>query len=166
MNKAKLFSLAFFCAIVTSTVTSTLASSADESKEPLPEPSINVFLSLGDKHGFPLADGKETFDCGDQIFSVVQLHHYAAGSYQLTIDWVDPHGDQRERTEYPFKVGDPYVDPNTRLWSWLRLKRGAGAGLFQWVNPTAGLENLIGIWELKVSIDGEHLNTTEFEVSC
>lgn len=162
IKKTKFLYLVFFYALATSVTTS----SAQENKEPLPEPSLNVFLTLGDKHGFPLAEAKEVFDCSDQIFSVVKLHHYEAGDYALTIDWIDPSGDQRERTEYPFKVGDPHIDPNTRLWSWLRLKRGAGAGLFQWVDPTAGLGNLIGIWELRISIDGKHVNTTEFEVSC
>ena len=158
-KKIKLYNLVFFCAF-------SVAASAEEEREPLPEPSTNVFLALGDEHGFPLGDAKEIFDCSDQIFSVVKLHHYKQGKYDLSIDWVDPHGTQRERTEYPFTVGDPYIDPNTRLWSWLRLKRGAGAGLFQWINPTAGLEDLIGIWELQISIDGERVNTTEFEVSC
>ena len=158
-RKTKIFVLVFFYAINFSTL-------AEEKREPLPAPSLDVFLALGDEHGFPLAEAKETFDCSDQIFSVVKLHHYQQGKYTLTIDWVDPHGEQRESTEYPFTVGDPYVDPNTRLWSWLRLKRGAGAGLFQWINPAAGLENLIGIWALKVSIDGKKVNTTEFEVSC
>jgi hypothetical protein len=159
LKKIKFLSLAFF-------IVSSFAVLAEDGKEPLPDPSINVFLSLGDEHGFPQADAKESFDCSEQIFSVVKLHHYPEGKYNLTIDWLDPSSRHRERTEYPFSVPDPNIQPTTRLWSWIRLKRGAGAGLFQWINPTAGLEDLIGIWELKVAVNGDQVATQNFEVSC
>ncbi len=161
---AGVLTLAFFYWCLSSVaVAQSQPESAGQSE---PESFVEVYLSLGDKHGFPLPDAQETFDCTDQIFSVVKVHYYEEGKYNLEVEWLDPNQRQRERTEYPFTVPDPSIQPTTRLWSWLRLKRGAGAGLFQWINPSAGLEDLIGIWQLKVSINGKEVAKSDFEVSC
>jgi len=117
------------------------------------EPSAAVYLSLSDKHGFPLTEKQSHFDCLDKIYSVVELTNYQKGSYHLAIHWVDPTGDIRERTQYEFLVREQ----ETRLWGWLSLSRAKGAGMLTWINPAAGLEEFVGEWRVEIRIDNKKI---------
>ena len=124
--------------------------------------SANTYLSLEGEHGAPQTEARDRFDCSDKIFSVAELKHYPRGKHQLTVRWVDPHQTTRETTSYPFHI----QRDSTRIWAWLSLSRGAGAGILQWIDPTAGLEEFIGRWTMQMEIDGKTIAESNFEVSC
>ena len=121
-----------------------------------------VYLALGDKHDRPLSFQKEAFDCSEKIFAVAELQKFPQGKHEFSVRWIDPAETTREHTRYPFHVNNE----STRLWSWLSLKRGAGAGMLQWLDPSAGLEEFIGPWTVEVSVDGKRLARMTMEVNC
>ena len=138
-----------------------LASRSTEQNE-IPEQSHKVYLSDADEHGFPKKDEKEVFECTEKIYSVLELSDYPVGTYQLSVAWIDPALDVRERTEYEFRVRES----ETRLWAWLTLSRATGASLLQWINPAAGLEEFVGGWKIEVSVNDQKLASSDFQVVC
>ncbi|WP_147251002.1 hypothetical protein [Arenicella xantha] len=126
------------------------------------EASHKLYFALPDKHAFPQQEAKTEFDCSDKIYSVIELTNFKHGRHAITIVWTDPSGTDRERTEYPFSV----FEKETRLWGWLELSRARGAGMLQWLNPAAGLEEFIGPWVATIYIDGKKLESGSFEVLC
>ena len=131
------------------------------------EPSANktshhVYFSVANEHGFPLKEERKNFDCEDKIHTVIELSNFKPGKHSLSVVWTDPSSTDRERTEYDFHVREQ----NTRLWTWLTLSRANGAGMLQWINPAAGLEEFIGPWKVVVRIDNKEIETKKFEVSC
>ena len=127
-----------------------------------PSPTHLVYNTLVDDIGFPSKQVKQSFDCSDKIYTVVELQNHALGKHELSIKWIDPVGELREHTKYPFHV----VKQDTRLWAWLNLYRATGAGLLQWIDPAAGLEEFIGAWTIEVRVDNKRLTKQSFEVIC
>ena len=125
-------------------------------------PEYALYFTLPDEHAFPQADAIENFDCSDKIYSVITLSHFPKGKFHITFIWTDPAGTDRERTEYPFYVRED----EEKLWAWLQLSRATGAGMLQWINPAAGLEEFIGPWQVTVEVDGKKVASGSFEVSC
>lgn len=121
-----------------------------------------VYFSLADQHGFPNPEPLTNFDCSDKIYIVVELADYPPGRHELSIRWIDPADTLREHTQYPFHVRER----TTRLWAWLSLGRAQGAGMLQWMNPAAGLEEFIGPWTTEVRVDNKKIAEPEFIVSC
>ena len=124
--------------------------------------SSNVYVTLANEVGIPLEEAMNEFDCSDKIYSVVELINFPKGRHELSVLWIDPTGTSRENTQYPFHINQK----EAKLWAWLVLSRASGAGMLQWLNPAAGLEEFIGPWELEVRIDGKKIATMGFEVSC
>ena len=153
-KKATLLTVAFLCLSAPQIRT---ASADQQSKA-----SSKVYFTLGDQHEFPLTVQKQSFDCSDKIFTVVELSDLPKATYHLAIVWSDPSDIERERTEYPFTVSAE----KTRLWSWLSLSRAQGAAMIQWINPAAGLEEFVGPWTVEVRIDNRQIATKNFEVIC
>jgi len=143
---------------------STGSAEAEQDKGEHARPSHTILFSLGDKHGFPQKEPKSEFDCLDKIYATVELSDYDLGKHHFAIVWTDPTGDDRERTEYDFHVRDN--NQPTRLWSWLSLRRADGAGMLQWLNPAAGLEEFVGPWTIEVRINNKKIDSGSFEVSC
>lgn len=133
-------------------------------KPVLTKQSHNVYFSLADEHGFPKKEPTNEFDCTDKIYTVLELTNYPVARYELSILWVDPAGTSREHTQYPFNVRD--INKTTRLWAWLSLSRATGAGLLQWMDPSAGLEEFIGPWTVEVRINNKKIEIKNFDVSC
>lgn len=125
--------------------------------------SQNIYFSLAGEHGAPLHEARQNFDCEDKIYTVVELTNFELGKHKLSIIWTDPSETDRERTEYDFYVRD---ENELRLWGWLSLSRARGAGMLQWVNPAAGLEEFIGPWTVTVRVDDKEIERKQFEVSC
>jgi len=124
--------------------------------------SHNIYFSLADEHGAPKAEQMSSFDCSDKIYTVVELSNYPVGEHHVSVRWKDPSDTTQENTQYPFNI----VNTETRIWAWLSLTRGTGAGMLQWINPAAGLEGFIGPWLVEVSIDGKKISSKSFEVNC
>lgn len=126
------------------------------------QPSKHIYFSLADELGFPIPEGRDAFDCTDKIYTVVELENFPMGRHELSILWIDPAETSREHTKYAFHVRQK----ETRLWAWLRLSRATGAGMLQWLNPAAGLEEFIGPWTVEIRIDNKKIATEKFQVSC
>jgi len=124
--------------------------------------SHKVYLSDGDEHGFPQTYKKDVFECTEKIYSVLELSDYPIGTYQLSVAWIDPTRDVRERTEYEFRVRES----ETRLWAWLTLSRATGASILQWIDPAAGLEEFVGDWKIEVRVNDKKLASSDFQVVC
>ena len=122
----------------------------------------SIYFSLADKFGAPTKERFTQFDCSDKIFTVVELNEFAKGKHQVAVRWIDPHDTTRENTRYPFNVHHQ----ETRIWAWLSLSRGVGAGMMQWIDPSAGMEDFIGPWTVEVLVDGKKIGGGNFEVSC
>lgn len=121
-----------------------------------------VHVTLANEVGIPLEEAMDDFDCSDKIYAVVELNDYPKGRHELSVLWIDPASTSRENTQYPFHV----INQNTKLWAWLSLSRARGAGMLQWLNPAAGLEEFIGPWTIQVRIDNKKISELKFEVSC
>ena len=74
----------------------------------------------------------------------------------------DPRGKDREHTEYEFMVHSNAQ----RIWVWLKLHRSMEAALVAFMNPSAGMDEFIGEWELHVAIDSEPIDKESFSVLC
>ncbi len=151
--------------IVMALLFSTLVYSAEPQPagEAEADPETSLRFALSDTHGFPKDDATESFDCLDKIYAITELTHFEKGKHQVEFRWLEPRGTTRERTVYDFWVRDK---PSTKLWAWLELSRAKGAGMLQWLNPAAGLEEFLGSWEVRLFIDGKEYNSAGFEVSC
>ena len=126
--------------------------------------SSTLFFSLSDRHGFPVGEQLTNFDCSDKIYAVTELSNFKGeDKHGIEFRWIDPHGETRERTRYDFFMRS---EPTTKLWAWLELSRAKGAGMIQWLNPAAGLEEFIGEWKLELLLDGKTINNDHFEVNC
>jgi len=126
-------------------------------------PSATLEFNLADKHGAPNKQALSKFDCLDKIYAVTDVKNMPKGKHLVEYRWINPHGETQETTRYNFHVKDSAV---TNLWSWLQLSRGKGAGLFQWLDPSTGLEEFIGEWRVDLFVNGKELQRANFEVNC
>jgi hypothetical protein len=155
-KKAILIAMAFFFCINLSKTRAIEKSSEQASR------SERTYFALENEHGAPFKKKLEVFDCSDKIFTVVELQDYPIEKYHLSVRWQDPYGTTREHTRYDFHIRES----ETRLWAWLKLSRATGAGMIQWLNPAAGLEEFIGEWQVTVKINDHTVATNTFTVSC
>ena len=128
-----------------------------------PNPSATLEFNLADKHGAPNKQALSKFDCLDKIYAVTDVKNMPKGKHAIEYRWMNPHGETQETTRYNFHVKEAAV---TNLWSWLKLSRGKGAGLFQWLDPSTGLEEFIGEWTVELFVNGKELQRASFEVNC
>ena len=128
-----------------------------------PKPSATLEFNLADKHGAPDKQALSKFDCLDKIYAVTDIKNMPKGKHTIEYRWMNPHGETQETTRYNFHVKEATV---TNLWSWLQLSRGRGAGLFQWLDPSTGLEEFIGEWRVELFVNGKELQRATFEVNC
>jgi len=136
---------------------------AEQSKTPK-EKSVAIVIALENEHGGPALDlgNQEEFDCNDKIFTVVELSNYPKKEFQLSVKWINPEGDVQEHTQYPFTVHNDF----TRVWAWLSLSRATGAGMLQFINPAAGMEEFVGEWKVQISLNNKRVAEDKFVVLC
>lgn len=156
-KKAIISLMAFLLALHFTSATS--AKTADDEKT---KTSAELYFALEGQHSQPNTDRKKYFECSDKIFAVMELLDISKGKHKFSMRWNAPSGEERERVDYPFTV----TQDTTRLWAWLNLIRSRGAGMVQWINPAAGLEEFIGPWTVDVYIDGIKLASESFSVDC
>jgi len=144
------------------TYSNTLAETQQPSKQGNPIKNDTVYFTLANDFGQPKTTPKEIFDCSDKIYTVVELGNYPYKKHHLSVRWKNPSGGTQEHTQYDFNVRQK----DTRIWAWLTLSRAAGAGMLQFVNPSAGLDEFLGIWTVEVKVDNKLIDTGTFEVSC
>lgn len=125
-------------------------------------PSHKVYFTAQAQHGVPGLKPATEFDCSDQVYTVVEASNYPKQDHEVIVTWTDPSGRERERTNYSFV---PRAK-QTRVWSWLRLHRGAGAAIMSVFDSTAGLDDFVGQWTVAVAVNGRLLQKEKFEVLC
>lgn len=122
----------------------------------------NVYLTATESDGIPLQQPATEFSCSDKIYAVIELSGLSREKHKLDAVWRDPQGKDREFTEYEFQTSND----SERIWVWLKLHRPAEAALVSFINPSAGMDEFIGNWELHLAIDNEPLETKSFSVLC
>ena len=109
----------------------------------------------------PAHQASDQFDCSDRIYTVVEARGLDAGNHKLEVRWTDPGGRQREHTRYQFNS-----TTFTRVWAWLQLNGPTAAFIGQVFDPSFGMDEFIGKWQIEVSIDDEKISISEFDVLC
>jgi len=51
-------------------------------------------------------------------------------------------------------------------WAWLELNPGFGGSLFSKIDPSAGMEKLLGRWRVKIFLDERLVQEKRFIVWC
>ncbi len=128
----------------------------------LADANYSIFLTSQARDGVPLAEPATEFGCSDRIYAVVTAKGLSKTQHELEAVWRDPHGKERERTRYPFLVR--YDEE--RLWVWLKLHRSPDAALVQFMNPSAGMDEFVGDWNIKFFVDGKLVDQRDFRVIC
>lgn len=124
----------------------------------------NIYLTAKESSGVPLQEPAQTFACSDKIYAVVEVNQPDGGTAQHTLHatWRNPSGEDQEVTKYDFQVTSGYA----RIWVWLKLHRSGEAAIVQFMNPSAGMDEFVGDWELDVRVDGKGVGKRSFEVLC
>ena len=102
------------------------------------------------------------FNCEDQIFLIIKFINNPPKLHQIQAIWKDPTDQEREHNSFPFFVSEK----SPTAWVSLKLHRSVGAGMLQWINPAAGMEEFIGNWTVDVKIGSLLKETLKFEVLC
>ena len=142
-----------------SRLNSTEKASQDSTKlnSEVAEPVADVFLTLN-----PKEPAQTSFSCDDQIYLTIKFANHQPKLHQINISWKDPNDQERENNSFPFFV----TQKESVAWASLKLHRSVGAGMLQWVNPAAGMEEFIGQWTVNVKVGSLVNETKEFEVLC
>lgn len=122
------------------------------------EPLAEIFFSKTTLN----PSSQKSFNCDDQVFTVIKFANHKPKLHQINISWKDPNGTERENNSFPFFV----TEKETLAWASLKLHRSVGAGMLQWVNPAAGMEEFIGTWSIDVEVGSLLKRTANFEVLC
>lgn len=122
----------------------------------------HVYFTAMESNGVPVQQPATEFSCSDKIFAVIELSGLSREKHRLDAVWRDPQGKDREFTEYEFQAHND----RERIWVWLKLHRPAEAALVSFINPSAGMDEFIGKWELRVAIDNKPIETKNFSVVC
>ena len=122
----------------------------------------NIYLTAAEVDEIPQAEPATEFSCSDKIYAVLELTGLSKEKHQLDALWRDPQGKDREHTEYEFHVQSKME----RIWVWLKLHRPSEAALVSFMNPSAGMDEFIGTWELRLAIDCETIEIKSFSVLC
>lgn len=124
----------------------------------------NVYLTAKENQGVPLREPSTDFTCSDKIYGVMEIDNPSATTQTHTLyaTWRNPDGEDQEFTKYEFQV----TNGHARVWVWLKLHRSTEASIVQFMNPSAGMEEFVGEWELRFQIDKETIAKKTFEVLC
>ncbi len=122
----------------------------------------SIILTAKTHDGVPSHEASAEFGCSDQIYAVITGNGLAKSRHLLEAVWRDPRGKDREHTRYPFVVRHD----QERIWVWLKLHRPPEAALVQFMNPSAGMDEFVGEWRVKVLVDGRLIEQKKFNVVC
>ncbi len=123
---------------------------------------FDIYLTNVEKDGRPQDERMTRFDCSDRIYVVVIAAGLGTGEHELTVRWLDPLGEQRELTRFPFQGSDIA----NHIWAWLQLNGPTGAIIGQMFDPSFGMEEFIGDWTAEVQINGKVVSEQKFQVLC
>lgn len=125
-------------------------------------PQFVTYITTIVEDGEPVrGDRIEPFDCSDRIYVVIEASGLSADEHEMTVRWINPVGEQQERTDYTFLSGS-----HARIWAWLELNGGTGSAIGRMFDASFGMEDFIGEWEARAYIDGEPVAAPQFNVLC
>ena len=125
-------------------------------------PSHKIFLTASKPDGASPVQPNTRFACSDKIMAVIEVNGLSRDQHRLDAVWRDPRGKDREHTEHEFIVrGD-----TKKMLVWLKLHRPTEAAMVSFMDPSAGMDEFIGEWELHVAIDHEPIDVKSFSVLC
>ena len=102
------------------------------------------------------------FTCSDKIYILLQTQGLSIGIYNIELHWINPLNKRQELTKF-----DAYVSDDKQLiWAWLRLQAPSNSQVIRAFDPSFGMRNFIGLWRVKIHIDGKLLSTEKFDVLC
>ncbi len=128
-------------------------------------PQFTAYVTAKVEDGQPVRrNGLEFFDCSDRIYVVVEASGLSAEEHEMTVRWINPVGEQEERTDYTFLSGSH--EPIEPIWAWLQLDGGPGSAIGRMFDSSFGMEDFIGEWEARIYIDGEPMAAPRFNVLC
>ena len=157
MKLAPVKAAAIFCAAVF--LLPPVSAAAQDA--PATEPAYTTYLTRKVIHNEPDTQPEAVFDCQDRIYAVLEAFHLPPQPVKLTVRWFNPSGEQQERTDFPFQ-GQPF----NRVWAWLQLHGPTGAAIGQMFNPSFGMEEFIGDWEVRLFLDQQSVGKIPFQVVC
>ncbi len=123
--------------------------------------SLDAFFTSSIKNGVPVSSSNDEFNCSDRIFSVIDIQGLTNGEHTLNVDWIDPSGSRREQTTYSFHRAG-----SIRITVWLKLHPPSGTTLLSAFNPALGMDEFIGRWEVRISVDQSTMIQKWFSVLC
>ena len=123
--------------------------------------SLDVFVTNSIENGVPVSSLSDEFYCADKIFSVIDIEGLHNGEHTLYVDWIDPSGRRREQTIYSFHRAG-----NIRIMVWLKLHPPTGATFLSAFNPALGMDEFIGRWEVRISVEQSTMIQKWFSVLC
>ena len=115
-----------------------------------------------DSNNRPIQTTDIFFSCSDRIYAMVTIEDLPKDLQVIAVDWLDPGGRQREHTMHEFR----HFGYRQQMWAWLTLHPPRGAIAVRLFNPSFGMQEFIGMWTVRVYINGKLLGKTEFEVLC
>ena len=136
------------------------SSPTDKAENPDLPPQQVLFLSSTFTE--EASEESTQFNCEDQIFLIIKFINNPPKLHQIQAIWKDPNGQERENNSFPFFVSER----TPTAWVSLKLHRSVGAGMLQWINPAAGMEEFIGNWTVDVKVGSLLKETLKFEVLC
>ncbi|MBI5874563.1 MAG: hypothetical protein HZB81_01735 [Deltaproteobacteria bacterium] len=104
--------------------------------------------------------GKKTnqFSCRSRVYADFVFKEKKSGNHMIEAIWIRPDGKRQEHTRYE--------SAGNRAWLWLELHPSFGGKLFGAIDQSAGMDEFIGEWKLKVYLDGKFLERKSFYVIC
>ncbi|MCK4739320.1 MAG: hypothetical protein KAT46_05170 [Deltaproteobacteria bacterium] len=112
-------------------------------------------------------DGKievDEFDCREKVFIYLEFRGLKKGTHKILASWIKPGGEEQQRSNVELEVkaeGKTYA-----TWLWLKLSAGTGGGFFGDIDPTMGMEDFLGRWEVNLYIDEKFIIKKIFYVAC
>ena len=104
---------------------------------------------------------QQFYDCSEKVQLTMDFANIPAGYNEVVVNWFRPDGTIQETTTIP--LGEA---TSQRTSSWISLKPAQGAGVFRWLDPSAGMSDFIGPWQAIVFLNGTQVSTAEFAVDC
>ena len=102
------------------------------------------------------------FTCSDKIYILLNAQGLSVGIHNIELHWINPLNKRQELTQF-----DVYANTDKQLiWAWLRLQAPSNSQVIRAFDPSFGMREFIGLWRVKVHIDGKLLSTEKFEVLC
>lgn len=127
-------------------------------RTPPPDSDGKVYVTNNLKTRKPVED----FDCKDTVYVLVS-DITKKGSHILEVYWIPPSSKMnREYTKVVFTVEEIPMD----VYAQLKLNAGLVNKLLSGMDPSAGMEKVIGKWKVNIHMDEKLMEQKFFFLAC